>query len=156
MGHHLSALFYQLLVHLPANCSYYRRSSLTINEYTAIVSFRFAEEICQEHPNLYITQLIKKTLILYLQIFHQTRSSMFVWTDIFCNDNKNPPIIAERDFGNLPGIVTEESFFTFNNKCYTSFTRKGRDHVLYCLLSQKFARPVFQNLDLCSCEMLQT
>ena len=87
---------------------------LTANEYTAVDSFHFAEEICQQDSNLHMASIDVDSLFTNIRL----DETIDICVDKLYNDNENPPNIPKHDFRNLLNIATKESFFMFNNKYY--------------------------------------
>ena len=75
----------------------------TTSEYIAIDSFHFAEEICEQDPNLHTNSL--------------DLDSLFCIGNLY-SGNENPPNLPRHDFRHLLNIATKKSFFTFSNKYY--------------------------------------
>ena len=86
----------------------------TPNEYIVIDLFHFAEEICQQNPNLNMASLDVDSLFTNIHL----DETINICIDNLYNGNENPPNITKFDFRNLLNIAIKESFFTFNNKYY--------------------------------------
>ena len=82
----------------------------TANEYIVIDSFHFAEEICQQNPNLNMASLDNDSLFTNIPL----DETINICIDNLYNGNENPPNIPKFDFRNLLNIAIKESFFTFN------------------------------------------
>ena len=87
---------------------------LTQNEYTVIDSFRFAEEICKQNPNLYMASLDVDSLFTKIPL----DEVIDICIDSLYKDDENTPKISKDVFRNLLTVATKESFFMFNNKFY--------------------------------------
>ena len=79
----------------------------TANEYTAIDSFHFAEEICQQNLNLHMANSDVDSLFTNIPL----DETIDICVDNFYNDNEHPPNIPKHDFCNLLNTATKESFF---------------------------------------------
>ena len=110
--YHPFAQFFQLLVHLPTNQQSLTPS--TANEFTAIDSFHFVEEIYEQDSNFHKASLDVDSLFTNIPL----EESINICVGNLCNDNENPPNIPKHDFCNLLNIVTKETSFMFNNKYY--------------------------------------
>ena len=86
----------------------------TTNEYTAIDSFHFAEEICQQDSKLHVASLDVDSLFTNIPL-DETINICF---DNLYNDNEKTSNIPQHDFRSLLNIATKESFILFNNKYY--------------------------------------
>ena len=108
MDHHLFALFFQLLIHLLTNYHVFIGVLIpsAASEYTVIDSFHFAEEICQQDPNLHMASLDADSLLTNIPL----DETIDICGDSLCNGKENPPNIPENDFGNLLIIASKESF----------------------------------------------
>ena len=84
----------------------------TANEFTAIDSFHFAEEISQQDSNLHMASLDADSLFTNIPLGETFDISV---DNLY---NENPPNIPEHNFRNLLNIATKETFFMFNNKYY--------------------------------------
>ena len=87
---------------------------LTQNEYTVINSFHFAEEICKQDPNLYMSSLDVDSLFTNIPLDETIDISI----DSLYKDDENSPKIPKDVFRNLLTVATKKSFFKFNNKFY--------------------------------------
>ena len=87
---------------------------LTQNEYTVTDSFRFAEEICKQDPNLYMASLDVDSLFTNIPL----DETIDICIDSLYKDDENTPKIPKDVFCNLLTVATKESFFMFNNKFY--------------------------------------
>ena len=86
----------------------------TANKFTVIDSFHFAEEICQQDFNLYMTSLDVDSLFTNTPL----EETINICVGNLYNDNENPPNIRKYGFHNLLNIATKETFFMFNSKYY--------------------------------------
>ena len=86
----------------------------TANEFTVIDSFHFAEEICKQDFNFYMTSLDVDWLFTNVPL----EGTIGIFVDNLYNYNENPPNIPKHNFRNLLNIATKETFFMFNNKYY--------------------------------------
>ena len=86
----------------------------TANEFTAIDSFHFAEEICQQDSNLHMASLDINSLFANIPL----EETIDICVDNLYNDNENLPNIPKHNFRNLLNIATKETFFMSNNKYY--------------------------------------
>ena len=90
-------------------------SDITQNEFTVKDSFTFVDEILTQNSDLYIASLDVDVLFANMPLDE---------TIDICEKKlfKTPDTLAKRisknDFRYLLNLVTKESFFTFNNKCY--------------------------------------
>ena len=114
MEYHLLALFFQLLIHLPTKFLLKFLTLSLANEYTAIDSFHFAEEICQQDSNLNMGSIEVDSLIISILL----DETIDICVYNLYNDNENPPKILKYDIRNSLNIATKESFLTFSNKYY--------------------------------------
>ena len=87
---------------------------LTQNEYTITDTFNFAEEICKQDPNLYMTSLDVDSLFTNIPLEETTD----ICIDCLYKDDENSPKIHQDIFLNLLRVATKKSFFMFNNKFY--------------------------------------
>ena len=87
---------------------------LTQNEYTVTDSFHFAEEICKQNPNLYMSSVDVDSLFINISL----DETIDICIDSLYTDDENTPKIPKDVFHNLLTVATKESFFMFNNKFY--------------------------------------
>ena len=79
----------------------------TTNEYTAIDSFHFEEEICQQNSNLHMVNLDVDSLFTNIPL----DETINICVDNLYSDNQNIPNIPKHDFRNLLNIAAKRSFF---------------------------------------------
>ena len=89
-------------------------TSLTQNEYTITDTFNFAEEICNQDRNLYMTSRDVYSLFANIPLEEITD----ICIDYLYKDDENSPEIPEDVFGNFLTVAIKKSFFIFNNKFY--------------------------------------
>ena len=87
---------------------------LTQNEYTITDTFNFAEEICKQDPDLYMTSLDVDSLFTNIPLEETTD----ICIDCLYQDDENSPVIPEDVFRNFLTVAIKKSFFMFNNKFY--------------------------------------
>ena len=87
---------------------------LTQNEHTVTKPFHFAEEICKQDPNLYMTSLDVYSLFANIPLEEITD----ICIDYLYKDDENSPEIPEDVFRNFLTVAIKKSFFIFNNKFY--------------------------------------
>ena len=87
---------------------------LTQNEHTVTKSFHFAEEICKQDPNLYMTSLDVDSLFTNIPL----DETIYICIDSLYKDDDNSPKIPKDYFRNLLTFATKESFFMCNSKFY--------------------------------------
>ena len=98
----------------PANCLLPFLTPLTQNEYTVTDSFHFAEEICKQDPNLYVTSQDVDSLFTNIPV----DENIDICIDSLYKNDENTPKIPKDVLHNLLTVATTESFFMFNNKFY--------------------------------------
>ena len=87
-------------------------TSSTANEFTAIDSFHFAEEISLQDSNLHMASLNVDSLFTNIPL----EEAIDICVDNLYSDNENPPNIPKHNFRNFLNIATKETFIMFNNK----------------------------------------
>ena len=87
---------------------------LTQNEYTVTDYFHFAEEICKQNPNLYMSSVDVDSLFINISL----DETIDICIDSLYTDDENTPKIPKDVFHNLLTVATKESFFMFNNIFY--------------------------------------
>ena len=110
------------------------------SEYTVIDSLHFAAEICQQDSILHMPSLDVDPLFTNISLDETSD----VCVDNLYNDNENPPNIPKHDFCNILNVVTNESFFMFNNKYYKQVDGVAMGSPL---------SPVLANFFMCSFEI---
>ena len=79
---------------------------LTQNEYTVTDSFHFAEEICKQDPNLYMTSLDVDSIFTNIPL----DETIDICIDSLYKDDENTSKILKDVFRNLLNVATKEAF----------------------------------------------
>ena len=107
---------------------------LTQNEYTITDTFNFAEEICKQDPNLYMTSLDVDSLFTNIPL----DETIYICIDSLYKDDDNSPKIPKDYFRNLLTFATKESFFMCNSKFYKQIHAVAMGSPLLLALANTF------------------
>ena len=89
-------------------------SPLTTNEFTAKISFDFAEEVVNYHHNVYMASLGVESLFANISLGETIKSCV---KDLFFNNFYNGKL-SRKDLYHFLKLVATESSFIFDNNFY--------------------------------------